>query len=238
MELLSVFAANPEFTVLHGRTEIGSIDPMQLTTKVDGPRAITLAGRAWQVNHIEWKRHRCYVEPSETRGRMRWFSLPLPLSYEMCQARREVLLGVNPPVRLTGRATDALAALRAERDAHVADGRSVVVRRGNDLMWWTWAGARANATLASALPSVVDPAARYDNDVLQLRSDVGPGDFDQTVRTSVSAGFPPPAVDERSLRGLKFADVLPLELARITLAERTTDPQGAGAILCQPRRWQ
>jgi ATP-dependent Lhr-like helicase len=238
MELLSVFAANPEFTVLHGRAEIGSIDPMQLTCKVDGPRVITLAGRPWQVNHIDWKRHRCYVEPGEARGRMRWFSLPLPLSFEMCQARREVLLGANPPVRLTHRADDALADLRADRQGQVADDRSMVERRGGDVWWWTWAGARANATLAAALPTVVDPAASYVNDALRVRADVAPGDLDHAVRSVGTNARSEPAVDDRALRGLKFTDVLPPELARATLAERAADPVGASALLAQPRRWQ
>jgi ATP-dependent Lhr-like helicase len=238
MELLSVFAANPEFTVLHGRAEIGSIDPMQLTCKVDGPRVITLAGRPWQVNHIDWKRHRCYVEPGEARVRMRWFSLPLPLSFEMCQARREVLLGANPPVRLTHRADDALADLRADRQGQVADDRSMVERRGGDVWGWTWAGARANATLAAALPTVVDPAASYANDALRVRADVAPGDLDHAVRSVGTNARSEPAVDDRALRGLKFTDVLPPELARATLAERAADPVGASALLAQPRRWQ
>jgi len=238
MDVLSVFAANPEFTVLHGRTEIGSIDPIQLTCKVDGPRVIMLAGRPWQVNYVDWKRHRCYVEPSEARGRMRWFSLPLPLTFAVCQARREVLLGADPPVRLTGRATDALADLRADRESQVAEDRSVVERRGGDVWWWTWAGARANATLAAALPTIVDPAARYDNDALRLRADLVPGDLDQAVRSLGMDVLPEPAVDDRALRGLKFTDVLPPELARATLAERAADPAGARALLAQPRRWQ
>jgi ATP-dependent helicase Lhr and Lhr-like helicase len=237
MELLSVFTAKPEFTVLHGRTEIGSVDPMQLTCKLDGPRVIMLAGRPWQVNHMDWKRHRCYVEPSDARGRMRWFSPPLPLTFAMCQARREVLLGADPPVRLTGRATDGLASLRADREGHVADDRSIVERRGGDTWWWTWAGARANATLTAALRTVVEPAARYYNDAVRLRSDVTPADLDQAVRLLRTNELPEPAVDDRAIRGLKFAEVLPPELAHATLAERIADPRSAAAVLAQPRRW-
>jgi ATP-dependent Lhr-like helicase len=236
MELLSVFTASPEFTVLHGRREVGSVDPMQLTSKVTGPRVLMLAGRPWQVTYVDWKRHRCFVEPSDAaRGRMRWFSIPLPLSFETCQARREVLLGANPSARLTARATDAVARVRAARAEQVGADRTVVERRGGDLWWWTWAGERANATLAAALPAVVDPGLRYDNDGLRLRSDLGPRDLDQAIESVPSGALPRPAVDDRAVRGLKFADVLPPDLAQATLAERGADPAGANAVLALGR---
>jgi ATP-dependent Lhr-like helicase len=237
MELLSVFAASPEFTVLHGRSEVGSVDPMQLTSKVTGPRVLMLAGRAWQVTYIDWRRHRCFVEPGEAaRGRMRWFSMPLPLSYEICQARREVLLGANPSARLTARATDAVARMRAARAEQVAADRTVVERRDGDLWWWTWAGERANATLAAALPNAIDPAVRYGNDALRLRTDLSRGDLARAVASAGTGALPPPAVDDRAVRGLKFADILPPDLARATLAERGADPIGARSVLLRPRR--
>jgi ATP-dependent helicase Lhr and Lhr-like helicase len=121
--VLSVFAGNPEFAVLHGRTEIGSLDPMQLTCNVDGLRVITLAGLPWKVDYVDCKRRCCYVEATETRGTMRWHSRA-PLTFAMCPIRREVLLGRRPAVRLTGRASRALASGRAERATHVL-GRSV-----------------------------------------------------------------------------------------------------------------
>lgn len=63
-DLMAVFTADPQVVILHGREEIGSVDPMVLQRKVDGPRLLTLGGRAWQVNYVDWKRHRAYVEPS------------------------------------------------------------------------------------------------------------------------------------------------------------------------------
>ena len=72
MDLLAIFTAAPEVTVLHGRTEIGSVDPTLLTTKVEGPRVIALAGKPWRVTYIDWQRRRAYVEPSDRPGRSRW----------------------------------------------------------------------------------------------------------------------------------------------------------------------
>lgn len=65
MDMLAVFTAPPQFTVLSGRTEIGRTDPALLTAKVQGPRLLLLAGRSWRVTYIDWKRRRCFVEPAE-----------------------------------------------------------------------------------------------------------------------------------------------------------------------------
>jgi len=64
------------------------------------------------------------------------------------RAAREVLLGVDPPVALTQRAKRILADVRDEHVPTVHPAGSVIVRTGTDVRWWTWAGYRANATLA------------------------------------------------------------------------------------------
>lgn len=74
MSLMAVFTAPPEFTVLHGRDEIGRVDPVLLADRVEGPRLLLLAGRSWRVTWTDWKRRRCFVEPAEDGGRARWLS--------------------------------------------------------------------------------------------------------------------------------------------------------------------
>ena len=74
MGLMAVFTAPPEFTVLHGRDEIGRTDPVLLVDQVDGPRLLLLGGRSWRVTWTDWKRRRCFVEPAEGGGRARWLS--------------------------------------------------------------------------------------------------------------------------------------------------------------------
>ena len=74
MNLMAVFTAPPEFTVLHGRDEIGRTDPSLLADRVEGPRLLLLGGRNWRVTWTDWKRRRCFVEPAESGGRARWLS--------------------------------------------------------------------------------------------------------------------------------------------------------------------
>lgn len=222
LELLSVFTANPEFLVLHGRTEIGSVDPLVLTRKVEGPRIVVLGGRAWTVSYVDWRRHRCFVEPSDASARMRWSGTAPSLSYELCQAQRDVVLGTDPQVTLSKRAVSALAAVREEHAQHV-DAESTVVSRGSDTWWWTWAGARANATLAAWYPAAVHADNRTDNFRLRLLDDVHP----QQLQARLADTTALPEVSDEAARSLKFADILPVELANATLALRLSDPLGA-----------
>ena len=151
MDMTAVFTAPPQFTVLEGRREIGQTDPSLLTDRVEGPRLLLLAGRSWRVTWIDWTRRRCFVEVADRGGRARWTSgLMDGRSFALTRAVRDVLLGEDPPVPFTERARGVLATRSAE-ELDRASWRSVITHRGADLRWWTWAGFRANATLAASL---------------------------------------------------------------------------------------
>ncbi|MFD9615996.1 DEAD/DEAH box helicase [Streptomyces virginiae] len=237
MDLTAVFTSAPEFTVLAGRTEIGTTDPSLLTEEVAGPRRLLLAGRSWQVTYIDWSRRRCFVEPVDGGGRARWAGLGLAraTSYELTRAVREVLLGVTPQVALTRRAENALALTRERNAKLVHPERSVIVRGGHDtnVRWWTWGGYRANATLAASLGSAADPLQRPNAAYLRLREDITPQEWAK-ARKVAGEQLCLPAVDFRALSGLKFSAALPPRLAEATLAARLADLEGAAAALREP----
>ncbi|GAA4256545.1 DEAD/DEAH box helicase [Dactylosporangium darangshiense] len=237
MELLTVFAAAPEFAVLHGRREVGSTDALVLTMKVDGPRVIVLGGRPWKVTHIDWNRQRCYVEATDLPGRSLWHGFLPPESWMLAQSQRRVLLGTEPDVNWSNRAVHTLAALRQQRASQTwADG-SVVEAREDEHRWWTWAGRRANATIAATLPRAVVDGARLDDHMIRLRGDLTANELRQLVDAVDVGRLPAPDIDERAVAGLKFSDVLPPDLAVATLAERAADTAGAAAVLTAPLRW-
>jgi ATP-dependent Lhr-like helicase len=177
MGLMAVFTSPPEFTVLHGRDEIGRTDPALLTDKVDGPRLLLLGGRSWRVTWTDWKRRRCFVEPAEGRGRARWMNGVGVggLSYELARAMRDVLLGADPPVTLTRRAGGVLAGLRSDGIGRVYPSGTVISGDYDDLRWWTWAGYRTNATLKATLGSLADKSQSIDDLSIRLRTDLRPG---------------------------------------------------------------
>lgn len=236
LELLSVFTADPEFVVLHGRAELGSVDPMVLTRKVDGPRIVVLAGRSWKVTYVDWRRRRCFVEPSDVSAAMRWTGLAQPLTFALCRAQRDVLLGAEPGVTVSRRAAAGLFALRNDREDRVADARTVI-RRDGDVWWWTWAGSRGNATIASALPGLVDPDLAYDNFRIRLRADATPDSIDW-LAAGDDLGSAIPTADPSAVRGLKFAELLPEGLAGATIGDRMTDRPAAQAVFAEPRAWR
>ncbi|EHR59554.1 DEAD/DEAH box helicase [Saccharomonospora cyanea] len=238
MDMTAVFTAPPQFTVLAGRQEIGQTDPALLTERVEGPRVLLLGGRSWKVTWIDWKRRRCFVEETDLRGKARWHSPGTEgRGHALARAARDVLLGATPPVKLTQRATRTLAALREEWGPTVALDGLVVTRTGGaeaDVRWWTWAGRKANATLAASLGAVID--GRFDDLSIRLRDDLTP-----RMWRAATAGVPDrlclPEVDERALAGLKFSAALPPRLATATLAARLADLDAAAQVLAEPVRF-
>ncbi|WP_030345505.1 hypothetical protein [Streptomyces sp. NRRL S-1022] len=108
-------------------------------------------------------------------GRAKWsgFGPDRVRSFSLTRAAREVLLGADPPVRLTRRGEAKLAEAREAHLAVVHPAGTVMTRRSDDdVRWWTWAGHRANATLAASLPSVVLRHRFVDDRFVRLRDDV------------------------------------------------------------------
>ena len=92
LDLISVFTAPPLFAVLHGRHELGSVDETTfLGRRDDGPPILLLAGRAWRVTHLDWKRRRAHVEPAEDAGRSHWRGGGQLLGYDLCRAIGRIL---------------------------------------------------------------------------------------------------------------------------------------------------
>jgi ATP-dependent helicase Lhr and Lhr-like helicase len=235
MDMTAVFTAPPEFTVLHGRQEIGRTDPMLLTEQVTGPRVLLLAGRNWKVLWVDWKRRRCFVEPSDLRGKARWFSAAIAgASHALSRACRDVLLGAEPPVRLTRRAVTHLAEAREASLSTVHPGGTVILRDGSDLRWWTFSGYRANAVLTATLAGVTDEAQRFDDAAIRLRADLTPEGWRAAVD---NAQLTLPNIDVSALRGLKFNEALPERLGLATLATRLSDLPAASEALAENIRF-
>ncbi|MET7423630.1 DEAD/DEAH box helicase [Dactylosporangium sp. NPDC005555] len=232
MGMTAVFTAPPEFTVLTGRTEIGRTDPALLTEEVRGPRLLLLAGKSWRVTYVDWVRRRCYVEPADSGGKARWNTAGgiAGMSFELVRAMRGVLLGADPPVRLTRRASGRLEETRLRLSSLVHRGGPVVHRNKGQLRWWTWAGYRANATLATTLSELVDPAGYFDDQHIRLRADLSQNDWVSAV-ADAEQRLCLPDVDPKALSGLKFNTALPQRLAIATLSSRLADLPSAAQVL-------
>jgi ATP-dependent Lhr-like helicase len=236
--LTAVFTAAPEFTVLSGRDEIGRTDPVLLTERVEGPRLLLLAGRSWRVTYVDWNRRRCFVEPAEYGGKARWITPGLTgMSFELTRSMRDVLLGADPPVALTRRASARLAEVRENVLETVHPGGTVITREDNgDVRWWTWAGLRANMTLTATLAGAADVMQRPEDTFIRLRHDLTPSGWKEAT-ADATARLCLPEVDEEALAGLRFNAALPRRLAEATVATRLADLPHADFVLRESTRF-
>nr|WP_273377603.1 DEAD/DEAH box helicase [Actinopolymorpha pittospori] len=230
LELTSAFTSEPLLRVLHGRQVLGSLSTLSLLTRPErGPRLVLLGGRSWAVTHIDWRRRRVFVEPSDHRGRSRWNGGGRTLSYRLARAHHDVLAGATPQtVILSRRATEALDQLRDEHSFVSAGDRTYVVRDASGQMqWWTFAGFAANSGLAQGLSDLVDDTAPVGDLRLRLKSHVRAADLRAALdsRADLIVGGRP-VIDDASLEGLKFSAALPPDLGRDTLAARLRDVAG------------
>jgi ATP-dependent Lhr-like helicase len=236
-ELTSMFTADPLLTVLHGRRELGSLHPLSLRPRKEGPPIVLLGGRSWSVTYTDWRRHQVFVEPAAVSGRSRWAGGPVALSGTVCRAARSVLAGGELGGLLSRRASAALGEMR-EGMTWAEGGVTAVVREENgELSWWTFAGLLANGQLAMALgDGVADPDRALSNVSLRLRRDVGAQDLGPALRRAAAEPLPAPDVGEEMVRDLKFGTALPAGLARRTCAARFADPASAREALVE--RWK
>lgn len=244
MDLVVTFTVAPELAVVHGRADIGTIDPMPFTVASDGPRVIALAGRSWLVIDVDWRRRLVRVEPSESRGSSRWSGEARTYSFALSDAVRRVLLGAEPPgVESSRRARDVLDRLRGDLASLVCEDATVLEQDAGARRWWTFAGARGNAVLTAALDAVTPGAVRDrapDNFSIRLAQDVGAQDLSRALAQARSRYGPDlagvaPTVDQAALDRLKFSEMLPPRLATLTLGERSADHAAAAIVIHRPR---
>jgi len=218
MELLATFTADLELRVVAGRREIGTVSPLALQQRqADGvAQRILLAGWAWKVESVDWRRREIVVSGQPEKGTVRWPGEPVAEAFELVRAQREVLLGATPDVALSRRAVARLGRVREEM-AGVVDAAGLVLVDGEDRReYWTWAGLRANETLAAAL----GPGAVIGTD--NRRIVLEPHVTREQIRTAPVATAVP-AISSEAVDGLKFSAALPSDMARATLAERFAD---------------
>lgn len=225
MDLLSSFVADLELRVVAGVREIGSVSPLSMTRDVvDGRKPLLLTGRAWKVQSVDWQKHEVVVNEDPEKGKVRWASEPIAESFEMMRARREVLLGVDPAVKLSKRAVVRLEDARTLHGERVDDRGLVMQRGGTAVRFWSWAGLRANQTLIAGMG--LSDFATASNEGILLPVDVGAADVrDADVREAV------PWISPDAVAGMKFSAALPGGLAQETLAERFADRAGALEIV-------
>jgi ATP-dependent Lhr-like helicase len=221
-------------TVRHGREELGSVDPASLARRDDAPIVILLGGRSWRVVGVDWARRTVDVMAAEAVGRSRWLGSGRPLSASVARAVERVAAGDEPGCTLSRRASARLAEIRERLD--FVDGSSMPVVGGTagHTTVWTYAGARANAMLASSLRLGGMSVVSTDGLALVVRTADASSVAAAIARVDPAAAQPevPPGL----VAELKFSQCLPPEIAAAVVEGRLSDRAALDEALRRPRR--
>jgi ATP-dependent Lhr-like helicase len=225
LELYSVFDSPPLFTVLHGRSELGLVHESSFSgVASEGPRVLLLAGKSWQVNHLDFARRLAYVEPCQLPGKSKWRGTPAPLSFALCQSMLAVLASTEISPRWSQRAREALARVRSEHP-HAATGRTTWFPSASDGRWETWAGGRANQQLAAWIERETGVTCRADNTSVHVARPVALAELLRAQRGETFE-LAPPVVGPREREALKFGELLQERALQRELEARARDPVG------------
>lgn len=226
MDLLSVFDTPPVFTVFSGPRDLGSVHPLSFKRSDGEPAILSLGGRAWQVTHIDYRHKRAHVVPSEYIGRSRWLGDSQPLSYQMCQAIRRILLGDGPKDEWSRRAAAEIEQALEETNCVAQNGLVIEVEKDKGrTVWWTFAGLLANSQLAGAFISC---GSRPDNLSITISQVIMSAGLRQQLDVK-SAGLETTSLGEDDL--VKFQDCVPAPLLAKMHKSRSTDKQAVDATL-------
>jgi ATP-dependent Lhr-like helicase len=221
MELLSVFDTPELFQVRYGPADLGSVHELSLRTRDDHPAVLLLAGRAWRVRSVDWKRHLVDVEPADEHGRSTWLGSSRPLSFEVCRAMRRVLLDCKTNPSHSRRAARELASFGTDL---VDPEGTILLETKNGTEWWTFAGLRGNAALTYPWPFPVT------QDNLSIRTRATQAEVRDAIDTCWDLA--PPQPNPRNLP--KFAECLPHHLLALLAWHRDYDRPAATTIEEQP----
>ncbi len=242
-ELYAVFSTPRLLSVRRGGSEVGTVDAefLQALREDDEPLSFLLAGKAWRVISIDWARASCEVVESDSARAPRWQGTPAFLGWALCQATRDLLLDRGSDPRWSRRAVTAIEKARAEHP-FTSGGGEALVSTSNEVIWWTFAGGRANLLLGRLLEQALGGRCVAQNDKISLRDEAGqslvavrtflhtlqqqgrPSDEDARAQALASAG---------KTRLSKFDPCLPPSLLARCLAHQFTDPSSARKALEQ-----
>jgi ATP-dependent Lhr-like helicase len=223
MDLLPVFDTPPLFTVFNGTRDLGAVHPISFHRSDGEPAILSRGGRSWEVTHVDFANKTAQVITSEYRGRSRWLGESRPLSYEICQAIRRVLLGDGPSELWSRRAVTEMARAREETICVAPDALVVEVEREKGrTTWWTFSGLVANYGISC---SFADIGGHFDNLSVTVSQALSQTEFPE--RLNVASADRTRQPDEYG--EVKFQECLSDELLAAMRAARFSDPRAEEA---------
>ncbi len=231
LELVSSFTTPPVVAVRYGASELGFVDPVSVLG-AEGASILSLGGRSWRVQSIDWPRRVVWVEPTSDQGKSSWLGSSRALSSRVSGAVKMSLIDGPTGCQVSKRASERIAALREQFDFLAEDATTLEKGPNNSFVWWTFAGGAANATLAATLHDTgKQPGPRSDDWAIYLRPTEA---IDlRHVCGALPATKLPESMKKSFAEQLKFSACLPEDLLERTLAARLIDMPGAEVVVAQ-----
>jgi len=245
LSLYSVFETPEEVKVLTAdHRVIGTLQTWFVQQVGEGEGFVfVLAGRAWQVRHLDLEDGEMIVVPAPRGSIPRWGGGGPLLGREIAQEMRAVLLSDQDYPFLTRRARARLDALRSQWRDLLQMGLLPIQRTGREWTLYTFAGDRINILLGRALALVLgcqvsgdsfsvsvkslEQAPLQEGDILQALETIQQPDFFSIDRVTTMVRALPRG------RLTKFQPLLPPDLEARFLAERLFDVAGLQAFLAE-----
>ena len=229
-DVVTSFTTPMLIDVRYGKTELGQVDPVTLRTRSEQPPTFVLGGRPWKVKHIDWASRHCWVEPAGHSGQSRWLGSTRAANFELCRSVHRIITDDLPQENLSKRGASTFSRIRENFEWCRPNSTTLVRANGDITTWWTFAGSRANALLATGLDALGFSVANSDN--FGIRFHVG----QLESLTKAIRSFPDPTsihvpIPERLISELKFNECLQQHLLDSILSSRQTDINGADRIL-------
>ena len=227
LEILSVFTSPPLFHVLYGQKELGNVDESTFYKKQDGPVILSLAGRSWKTNYLDWKRRIAYVEPTDEKGESRWIGEGQFLSFRISQSIRRILAEETNQAYWSQRATAKIGEIRLGFPWLSNERTTLLQQPTGEVQWWTFAGGLANAIMVDHLCNGSN--AKTDNHSIRFTSSLKMAEVESLIASKIHEPIVPRPNDD-AIKNLKFGECLPPSIADVVFASRFNDTDAIANI--------
>lgn len=236
LELVSVFTSDPVFKVLHGRKELGTVDQVTfLRHRDEEPATLSMGGRSWVVNSLDWNRREAFVVPTAGRGKSQWLGGSMGMSYRITRSIHRLLSDTNVSPRWSNRARQTMESLRAEY-GFLHSGRDVVYRNRqvNETRWFTFAGGTINTALSDAARAFgVNGVSSADFLVKITETTGGPSIVDRVRNMTIDEIVASFIISDEFMEKMKFFECLPKSMIHELLRGRMLNHEEIQATLAQ-----
>ena len=209
-DLLASFSGTQLLLGRCGSAEVGYIDPTMLAGDKP-PRLLLLAGKSWRITEVDWKRQTVWLEPAKEGGTARWTGSGRTLSREIAQGILHALRqGAGEHTVISKRALLEIEQVIEDLPETESDpALSLTRNEAGAARLWTFAGTRANRTLARQIQSLAE-SRRIDAIGIDLKTPIDPSDLSAELLATALA-FSPEEVKELA-KPIKFSECLPAAL--------------------------